>query len=232
MDFKKTGQFIQTRRKEKELTQKQLADILGISDKTISKWETGKSFPDFTLVSQLCQILEINVNELLSGEALSSKEYPEKAEVNMISLMEKLKRRKIKNILYVSISVVLIIFCMYSVMWVEFAPDEWYLLDWLYEPHALIVEGLLLGAFFLVSSGMDAKDRFKLAEKFILCVGAVISFFDLEMILLRTDEISHLNVLSLGMCLISTFYAFCICIVLILLELIREKVNISVQTGR
>ncbi len=73
MDAKKTGQFIQTRRKEKQLTQKQLADILGISDKTVSKWETGRGIPNVTFVSQLCEILGISVNEFLSGETLSSK---------------------------------------------------------------------------------------------------------------------------------------------------------------
>lgn len=230
MDFKKTGQFIQSRRKEKELTQRQLADLLGISDKTISKWETGKSFPDFTLVSQICQILGISVNELLSGEAISSKEYPKKAEVNMISLMEKLKYRRIRDILHASISVVLIVFSMFFLMWVEFAPDEWHLLNWFYEPYALITECLLLGAFFLMSSGMEAKERFKLAEKYILSAGVVISLFALEMVLLRTDEMSQLNTLNVGICLMPIFYAFCTCILLIFSEILKEKLS-SRQKG-
>lgn len=226
MDFKKTGQFIQIRRKEKELTQRQLADLLGISDKTISKWETGNGFPDFTLVPQLCQILEINVNELLSGEALSSKEYPEKAEVNMISLMEKMKHRKIKDILYASISVVLFVFAIYFLLWSDFASnDEWHLLNWFYEPVALITECLLLGAFWLMSSGIEGKRRFKLAEKFILSMGVVISLVPFELTLLRTEDISQLNILILGTCLMPVFYAFCICILLIFLEMMKEKTN-------
>lgn len=223
MDAKKTGQFIQTRRKEKQLTQKQLADILGISDKTVSKWETGRGIPDVTFVSQLCEILGISVNELLSGETLSSKEYSSKAEVNMLTLMKALKRGRGSSIIYVSIGVILIVFCMYSLMWIEFAPDDWGLSNWLYEPSLLIIECLFLSAFFLVSSGMEIKERFKLAEKFILSIGAVISLFSLEMIFLRTEEMSKLNVLSVGTCLLAIFYAFGIRAVLIFLEVIIEK---------
>lgn len=225
MDFKKTGQFIQIRRKEKGLTQRQLAELLGISDKTISKWETGKGFPDFTLVPQMCQILEINVNELLSGEVLSSKEYPEKAEVNMISLMEKMKHRRIKDILYVSISVVLFVFIIYYLIWDVFAPDEWHLLNWFYEPVLLIAECLLLGAFWLMSTGIDEKKRFKLAEKFILSIGVVISLVPFELMLLGIEEISQLDALMTGTCLIPVFYAFCIYILLIFLEMIKERIN-------
>lgn len=227
VDFKKTGQFIQTRRKEKELTQRQLADLLGISDKTISKWETGKGMPDLTLIPQICRILEINVNELLSGEALSSNEYPEKAEANMISLMKKLKHRRTRDILYVTIGAVLIILSIYFLVWTEFAPDEWHLLNWFYEPISLIVECLLLGAFWLISSGMEEKERFKLAHKYILSIGGVLSLIPFELTLLRTDEISQLNVLNVGICLIPIFYALCICILLIFTETIKAKIKNS-----
>ena len=68
MDQKKTGEFIQQLRKAQGLTQKELADKLGISDKTVSKWETGNGLPDIASLSPLCKALGINVNELLSGE--------------------------------------------------------------------------------------------------------------------------------------------------------------------
>lgn len=229
VDLKKTGQFIQTRRKERELTQRQLADLLGISDKTISKWETGKGMPDLTLIPQICRILEMNVNELLSGEAISSNEYPEKAEANMISLMKKIKHRRTRNILYVTISAVLIFFSIYSLMWTEFAPDEWHLLNWFYEPISLIVECLLLWAFWLFSSGMEEKERFKLAHKYILSIGVVLSLVPFELTLLRTEEISRLNVLIVGTCLIPIFYAFCICIFLIFSEVIKAKIKNSTR---
>ena len=93
MDQIKIGQFIAGMRKEKNLTQRQLADILEISDKTISKWETGNGLPDVSLMMPLCEILMISVNELLSGERLVDKNYKDKAEENMLALLKGHYRR-------------------------------------------------------------------------------------------------------------------------------------------
>ena len=69
------GQFIQSTRKEKGLTQKQLAEQINVSDKTISKWENGFSTPDTTILLDLCNVLDISVNELVSGKKISPDEY-------------------------------------------------------------------------------------------------------------------------------------------------------------
>ena len=66
MEQKKIGNFIEQQRKEKQMTQKQLGEALGISDKTVSKWECGNGLPDISNIMPLCNILEINVNELIS----------------------------------------------------------------------------------------------------------------------------------------------------------------------
>lgn len=87
MDLSKIGEFIQQQRKSKKLTQVGLAQKIGVSEKTISKWECGKGFPDTTLMLPLCKALDITANELLSGKKLSSdKEYKEQAESNLINL--------------------------------------------------------------------------------------------------------------------------------------------------
>ena len=70
----KIGKFIAKIRKEKKLTQKQLADELGITDRAISKWENGKSMPDLSLLKPICNILDISINELLSGEYIENNE--------------------------------------------------------------------------------------------------------------------------------------------------------------
>ena len=72
MDQIKTGKFIAERRRAKHLTQRELAEKLLVSDKTVSKWETGKGLPEVSLMMPLCEILGINVNELLSGELIDS----------------------------------------------------------------------------------------------------------------------------------------------------------------
>lgn len=86
MNQELTGKFISQLRKEKNLTQKELADRLGISDKTVSKWETGNGMPDVSLLQPLCKELSVNRNELLSGERLSEESYSGKAEENMMNL--------------------------------------------------------------------------------------------------------------------------------------------------
>ena len=88
MDQIGIGKFISESRKLKNLTQRQLADALSISDKTISKWERGKGLPEVSLMLPLCAALDITVNDLLSGEKVSSNDYQKKAEGNMINLMK------------------------------------------------------------------------------------------------------------------------------------------------
>lgn len=88
MDQVKIGQFIGICRREKNLTQRQLADLVGVSDKAVSKWETGRGLPEASSMVPLCEALGINVNELLRGEQIPGEEYQEKAEETMVKLAE------------------------------------------------------------------------------------------------------------------------------------------------
>lgn len=96
MDQIKIGKFIAEERKAKEYTQRELADKLSISDKTISKWERGNGFPEVSLLLPLCNELEITVNELLSGERLQEMDYKKKAEENMVNLVKEAQESKKK----------------------------------------------------------------------------------------------------------------------------------------
>ena len=97
LDQERTGRFIQSLRKELGLTQRQLAEKLMISDKTVSKWECGSGLPEISLLMPLCRELGINVNELLSGQRLSAADYQRKAEENIMSLMKE-REESIKKI--------------------------------------------------------------------------------------------------------------------------------------
>lgn len=99
MDQIKIGMFIAERRKGKGYTQRQLADILGISDKTISKWERGNGFPEVSLLLPLCEELDISVNELLAGERVADTDYRKRAEENMVNLVKEAQESKKKIIL-------------------------------------------------------------------------------------------------------------------------------------
>ena len=81
-----TGKFIASCRKEKGLTQAQLAEKLNITDRAVSKWETGKCMPDSSIMLELCNILDVTVNELLSGERIEMNNYEEKVNENLIEL--------------------------------------------------------------------------------------------------------------------------------------------------
>ena len=109
MDQIKTGKFIADERKKKGYTQRQLAEQLGISDKTISKWERGNGFPEISLLLPLCNELDLSVNELLTGERISETEYREKAEENMVNLVKEAQESKKKIILSGLVSALVII---------------------------------------------------------------------------------------------------------------------------
>lgn len=95
MDQETIGKFISSCRKDRGLTQMQLAEKLNISNRAVSKWETGKSIPDVSIMLELCEILGITVNGLLSGERITTMEdYRKKAEQNMIDLQDKKAKSK------------------------------------------------------------------------------------------------------------------------------------------
>ena len=87
MEPTRIGRFIAERRKALGLTQRQLAEQISVSDKAVSKWETGRGLPDVLLMLPLCAVLGITVNDLLSGERVGEGDYRKKAEENMMELM-------------------------------------------------------------------------------------------------------------------------------------------------
>ena len=93
MDQIKIGKFIATCRKEQGMTQAVLAEKLGISDRAVSKWETGKSMPDSGIMLELCGFLKINVNELLSGEKIMAESYDKRAEENLLAMKRQIEEK-------------------------------------------------------------------------------------------------------------------------------------------
>lgn len=100
MEQDKIGAFIAQCRKEAGYTQAALGEKLGISDRAVSKWETGKNMPDASLMLELCSLLHITVNELLSGERLDPEGYQQKAEEHLLELqrLEAVKNRALLSL--------------------------------------------------------------------------------------------------------------------------------------
>jgi len=103
MNQEAIGKFIAACRKEKNLTQMQLAEKLNITNRAVSKWETGKSCPDASNMLELCDILGITVNDLLSGERITMENYQKKAEENLIELQCK-KDQAMKSLCRIEIA--------------------------------------------------------------------------------------------------------------------------------
>ena len=93
MDQIKIGKFISSCRKEQGMTQAALAEKPGISDRAVSKWETGKSMPDSGIMLELCELLGINVNELLSGEKIMTEVYDKRAEENLLEMRRQVEEK-------------------------------------------------------------------------------------------------------------------------------------------
>ena len=102
MDQVKIGRFIAERRKAANLTQMQLAEKLNITDRAVSKWETGKSMPDSSIMPELCDILNISLNDLFNGEVIVMENYKEKSE-KLIIEMAKQKEESDKKLLTLEI---------------------------------------------------------------------------------------------------------------------------------
>lgn len=129
MNIDKVGKFISERRKVKKLTQEKLAEKLNISDRAISKWERGLCLPDASIMIPLCEILDINVNELLSGGMLNEKEYNKKAEELLIELkrLEEEKDKTIFHSAYIFTFIILFLFlgiCLIVSFYLEKGPIQ------------------------------------------------------------------------------------------------------------
>lgn len=111
MNQEKIGKFIAECRKKKNLTQNELAEILGVTEKSISNWENGRNMPDLSLFKPLCDELNITINDLISGEKIEKEEYQEKFEENIVNTIDYSTKRLKK---YSSvISLIFIIFGLF-----------------------------------------------------------------------------------------------------------------------
>lgn len=119
MNQEKIGKFIALLRKEKNMTQNDLAKKLKITDRAISKWENGRGMPDLSLLMPLCETLNISINELLSGERLNKKEYQNKLEENIINTIDysNKKIKKEKRTFKICLSIILIFIILLIIMY-------------------------------------------------------------------------------------------------------------------
>ncbi len=127
MDQVKIGKFIAECRKKENLTQMQLAEKLNITDRAISKWETGKAMPDSSIMLELCDALKITVNDLLSGEVVTMDNYNKELENNLLDMVkqkEEADKRLLK--LEIVLGIIAVLPLIAAILIVNLVPmDEW-----------------------------------------------------------------------------------------------------------
>ena len=115
MDQIKIGKFIADCRKKVNLTQAQLAEKLGITDKAVSKWERGVAMPDSSIMLELCQILNVSVNDLLCGEVVSMENYNKELENNLLDMIkqkEQADKRLLSTEVFIGITATVVLFAL------------------------------------------------------------------------------------------------------------------------
>ena len=115
MDQIKIGKFIAVCRKNIGLTQMQLAEKLNITDRAVSKWETGKAFPDVSLMLELCDMFKITVNDLLSGEVVKMENYNKELEKNLLEAVkqkEQAEKRLLSVEVFIGITATVVLFAL------------------------------------------------------------------------------------------------------------------------
>lgn len=180
MNQEKIGKFILECRKEKNLTQTELAEKLGVTDKSVSNWENGRNMPDLSLFKPLCEILDISINDLISGEKISKDKYQEILEENIITTIDYTNKKiLIKNniigIIFLAFGIIITITAM------SIFPSE---SSWgcLYSIFGILIS--LIGIVVLTN-------KLKLTKKIIICF----SYFILSIsMLIIVDYVSVINI--------------------------------------
>ena len=115
MDQVKIGKFIAECRRKTNLTQMQLAEKLNITDRAVSKWETGKSLPDSSIMLDLCDVLKISVNDLLTGEVVTVDNYNKELENNLLEMIKQKEladKRLLSVEVFIGITATVVLFAL------------------------------------------------------------------------------------------------------------------------
>ncbi len=157
MNQEKIDKFIAKCRKNQNLTQEQLSNKPNIPCKEVSKWECGKGLPDASIMLDLCSILKINVNDLLSGEIIERKDYQSNAETNLIALKKQIdKMRKNFSIISYVFGTITILMFIGNIVLNSIYHDNWD--NSLYGTLGLIIS-FIACLFWLGASILNFKDN-------------------------------------------------------------------------
>ncbi len=213
------GEFIQQSRKAKGFTQKDLGDRIGVSDKTISKWENGNSIPDTSILNELCATLDINVNELLSGEKLTPEIYSMKAEENMMNLLEDNQKQQRSTILPFAAGVILLLLTgLLAIFTHVFSPDMLELWD---VPTLLIYIGICC-SLVLLSGKRHKQEIIDLLRKIVIPVGCICPLLGINQFIHQFRDPADIGSF-VDRCVLFILYSLIAYVILVLIEQHLDK---------
>ena len=201
----KIGKFIAETRNLKGMTQKELADKICVSDKTISKWECGKSMPDISYLDSLCATLSINVNELISGQRLTEADYSSKAEENIMTLMKENKKIRKSTIIQSIVGIALAILALFLMLagtaysWTDLIL---YYLDF---PTLILLTLLNVGGV-LLSGQKTFPDILDVLIKISIPCGALVTSVSFITVLVKLSTPEYIG-LHLSICALAIVYS-------------------------
>jgi transcriptional regulator with XRE-family HTH domain len=216
MDQVKVGSFILQNRKSLGMTQKELAELIDVTDKTISKWECGNGLPDITRLKPLCDALNINVNELLSGENLSDEGYSLKAEENIMALMKENEITKKGNKMQYIIGAVMAILAL-AFLAISSNETSIKTVTFFLDIQSALILCLFCGAGVLLSGKKSGKEIVNVIQKIVIPLSLFISLFEVVIVLSKLDNISNIGP-NLAVCILTPFYGLGVYLIMVMIK--------------
>lgn len=218
MNQLKTGSFIAELRKEKHMTQQQLAEKLNVSDKTVSKWENGKSMPDIAYLNDLSALLGVSIGEVLAGERFAETEYAVKTEETIVSLIkdkETEKRNSLRNTVIGFVLLALTVAGMLFAIPMTMSDGRAYP-SCLFDLQGMAVFILITAALTVISGNRGKKSVLLFLSKTVVFTGLAVSLVGAAVVLSRQAPGWELAA-NLGIGILPVLYAVIVKIVVLLL---------------
>lgn len=212
MNQVKVGNYISQKRKELGLTQKQLAELIEVTDKSISKWERGNGLPDVTRLKPLCDALKVSMNELVAGEDISESVLSQKTEENIMSLIKENEKQKTKSqMTYYVFGGILVVVAL-LLLGISIAGSSVQSVLFYIDIVAMLMVAVFIGIGVLLSKRETKADTCDVVGKMAISGSVFISLFELVMLLANMSDVSTIGP-TLSVVILTPLYGVAVYIV-------------------
>lgn len=224
MDQIKVGNYIATKRKNLGLTQKELAELVEVTDKSISKWERGNGLPDVTRLKPLCDALKISMNELIAGEDIGEEVLSMKTEENIMSLIKDNETQKKKSGVTMYIIGAILAILAFCLLGVSIEGSSMQAVLFYLDPIGLLFLALFIGIGVLFGNNKTKEGVWMMIQKLSIPASVFISLFEAVLVLASLSDISNLGP-SLAVIILVPLYGVAIYIVASIVRTHMDETN-------